>query len=54
MTSLNKKRKAKNKMKAHGASDRYYLGSKHKERRYGLFNSSTRMSNKDMLKKECI
>lgn len=50
MTSLNKRRKSKLRSKRTGANDRYYLGSKHKEHRYGMFNSSIRMKNKDFTK----
>lgn len=42
MCSLSKKRKAKNRAKSTGASDRFYLGSKTKDAKYGMFNSSLR------------
>lgn len=46
MTSLSKRRKAKHRAKSTGASDRFYLGTKLKDYKYGMFNSSVRMSNK--------
>lgn len=44
MASASKKRKSKHRMKNTGAFDRYYLGAKTKDYRYGMYNSSLRMS----------